>query len=128
MALQIYIRPEPNRAVAVVSSLSSYALVLHRGRGVPKQTQNTSSTSRPQCLVQFVPSASVNLSNYTLLRQSRIFGTLGLINISGDVFLCAVTSASEVANIRPSERVLRIAAVEFCTCYILPRSNRTLVR
>jgi len=46
-------------------------------------------------------------------------GTLGLIDLNGDIFLCVVTGASQVATVRPGETVFRIHAVEFRRLYNL---------
>jgi hypothetical protein len=40
-------------------------------------------------------------------------GCLGLISIGRDIFLCVITSAKEVAQVRPGEVVSRILGVEF---------------
>lgn len=68
-------------------------------------------------MVEFTDRKHADLPDYRLLRRPTIRGTLGLINVGADVFICVITSASEVANVRPGERVLRIAAVDFCTTW-----------
>jgi SacI homology domain/Endonuclease/Exonuclease/phosphatase family len=40
-------------------------------------------------------------------------GTLGLITLNNDVFICMVTGSIEVANVRPGETVQKIYSVEF---------------
>jgi hypothetical protein len=47
------------------------------------------------------------------LTPRPIFGTLGLIAVSGDVFLSVVTHATRAATIRTGETVERIASVAF---------------
>jgi hypothetical protein len=64
-------------------------------------------------MVEFADVSSVNLNDYRTLSPLPIHGTLGLITINGDVFLCVVTGASKVATVRPGETVERIIAVEF---------------
>jgi hypothetical protein len=49
-----------------------------------------------------------------------VYGTLGLINIKTDVFLCVITEALPVAAVRPGENVQRITSVEF---YCINKGN-----
>lgn len=55
----------------------------------------------------------VDLSDYRTLSPLPVHGTLGLITISNDVFLCVVTGATKVASVRPGETVEKIFGVEF---------------
>ncbi|MCJ1474688.1 inositol polyphosphate 5-phosphatase [Lambiella insularis] len=64
-------------------------------------------------MVEFAAIDTINLSAYRSLQPHGVHGTLGLINIQKDVFLCVVTAASHVATLRPGENVQRIVAVEF---------------
>jgi len=64
-------------------------------------------------MVEFADVSSVDLSDYRTLSPLPIHGTLGLITINNDVFLCVVTGAAKVANVRPGETVEKIYAVEF---------------
>lgn len=54
------------------------------------------------------------MDDYRTLSPSGVHGTLGLITINDDVFLCIVSAAARVASIRPGETVQRISSVEFC--------------
>ena len=65
-------------------------------------------------MVEFSRIDSVDLSDYRTLRSKKVFGTLGLINIDIDTYLCVITAASLVATVRPGEEVQRILSVEFC--------------
>jgi hypothetical protein len=65
-------------------------------------------------MVEFVEKSRTDLREYRPLNHSTIQGTLGLIAIKSDVFLCVVTGASRVATVRPKETVQRISTVEFC--------------
>ena len=65
-------------------------------------------------MVEFSHLDSVHLSDYRTVRSKDVFGTLGLININLDTYLCIITAASLVATVRPGEEVQRIDAVEFC--------------
>lgn len=58
------------------------------------------------CLVEFCSLSSVDLTGYRRLCDGH--GTLGLIALDGDVFLCVVTGASKAATVRPGEAVWRI--------------------
>jgi hypothetical protein len=64
-------------------------------------------------MVEFADVSSVDLNDYRTLSPLPVHGTLGLITISNDVFLCVITSASKVADVRPGETVQRISGVEF---------------
>lgn len=64
-------------------------------------------------MVELAELDSVNLSDYKRLTSQPCFGTLGLITLGGDIFICVITSAREVATVRPGETVLRIHAVQF---------------
>lgn len=64
-------------------------------------------------MVEFSDLASVDLSDYRTLSPLPVHGTLGLITINNDVFLCVVTGAVKVAQVRPGETVEKIYAVEF---------------
>ena len=64
-------------------------------------------------MVEFADVSSVDLSDYRTLSPLPVHGTLGLITIANDVFLCLVTGASKVATVRPGETVEKIHGVEF---------------
>jgi hypothetical protein len=64
-------------------------------------------------MVEFAALSSVDLTDYHNLCPVPVHGTLGLITINNDVFLCLVTGATKVAVVRPGETVEKIYAVEF---------------
>ena len=66
-------------------------------------------------MVEFSAIDSISLEEYRTLTPLGIQGTLGLITISNDVFLCCVSAAARVATVRPGETVQRISSVDFCT-------------
>lgn len=70
-------------------------------------------TSTPKCMVEFADLGNVDLSDYRTLSPLPVHGTLGLITISNDVFLCVVTGTTKVALVRPGETVEKIFGVEF---------------
>lgn len=65
-------------------------------------------------MVEFTEKTSIDLTQFHTVGSAK--GTLGLITLNNDVFLCVITGAEEVANVRPRETVQRIFAVEFCGC------------
>jgi hypothetical protein len=66
-------------------------------------------------MVEFAPYASLDFAGYRTIGIAQ--GTLGLIALNGDVFLCTVTVASQVATPRPGETVQKIQSVDFCKIY-----------
>lgn len=110
--LRVLCRDHPERAIALVTS--EHALIFRHTpivgdtfTGVPEAGNET-----PRCLVEFRSVSSVNLREYRLLGEGH--GTLGLITLNHDVFICVVTASSKAATVRPGETVLRIDNVEFC--------------
>lgn len=71
-------------------------------------------------MVEFAEVSSADLSDYRTLSPLPVHGTLGLITIDNDVFLCVLSGATKVASVRPGETVDRIHAVEF---YCLNKSD-----
>jgi len=121
---QLLIREYPLRAIAIVSN--SHALIFRYSAATSEGSANGSLTSlsagRPsrdggagasKCIVEFTPTSKSLLSDYRPLTPRPIYGTLGLISINRDVFLCVITQASRVATLRPGETVERIVSVEF---------------
>lgn len=122
---QILIREYPHRAIAIASN--SHALILRHssttsdvfGNGFPasvssgRQRSATSDSTVSKCMVEFSPTSGNLLNDYRPLTPRPIYGTLGLISIERDVFLCVITQASRVATLRPGETVERIEAVQF---------------
>lgn len=49
-------------------------------------------------MVEFTPHEDVDLTDYRVIRTSGVHGTLGLININADVFLCIISGAVRVAT------------------------------
>ena len=126
MSTRVLLRDQPDRSIALVTS--SYALVF---RHSPSTTEaqsygefasspnaklggSSGYSACPRCMVEFAPSESIELDGYRTLTPSGVQGTLGLITISDDVFLCVVSGAARAASVRPGETVQRISSVEFC--------------
>lgn len=64
-------------------------------------------------MVEFADVSSLDLSDYRTLSPLPVHGTLGLITINNDVFICVVTGTTKVASVRPGETVEKIHGVEF---------------
>ncbi|KAK4199132.1 putative inositol-1,4,5-trisphosphate 5-phosphatase [Triangularia verruculosa] len=119
---QILIRDYPHRAIAIASN--AHALILRHSAAAndgadgfgslsARTRTNTFESHSSKCMVEFSPNSNNLLNDYRPLTPRPIYGTLGLISIGRDVFLCVITQASRVATIRPGETVERIEAVQF---------------
>ncbi|KAK0667590.1 putative inositol-1,4,5-trisphosphate 5-phosphatase [Cercophora samala] len=119
---QILIRDYPHRAIAIAST--THALILRHSTAAndgvdgfgslsARTRTNTFDSLSSKCMVEFSPKSHNLLDDYRPLTPRPIYGTLGLISIGRDVFLCVITQASRVATIRPGETVERIEAVQF---------------
>ncbi len=124
MSIRLLIRDHPDRAIALATS--SHVLIFKHSvsgssksrdgrvsRDLSRPSLDGNGTSPPRCMVEFLGLSAADLSGYRSLSSLSVQGTLGLITVAGDVFLCVVSSASKVATVRPGETVQRIAAVEF---------------
>ncbi|PGH18755.1 hypothetical protein AJ79_00168 [Helicocarpus griseus UAMH5409] len=115
-SLRVLCRDRPVRALALVSD--SYALIFNHVP-IKAETASTASyanVSPPKCRIEFVD--DFNHEDYRSVGDAC--GTLGLIALGGDVFLCTIARASEVATVRPGETVQNIVSVQF---YCLNRSD-----
>lgn len=65
-------------------------------------------------MVDFSTLDDVDLADYRPLTPLPVEGTLGLITVDSDVFLCVVSGSTRVATVRPGETVQRVEGVEFC--------------
>ncbi|KLJ07684.1 hypothetical protein EMPG_16845 [Blastomyces silverae] len=117
MSLRVLCRDRPDRSLALISD--DHALILHH---VPvtesASTTSYSNVSPPKCHIEFASLDALGLSGYRTL--GRAHGTLGLIALNSDIFLCTISHASQAATVRPGETVQRIINVEF---YCLNRSD-----
>ncbi|KAL8942373.1 MAG: hypothetical protein Q9216_001693 [Gyalolechia sp. 2 TL-2023] len=71
------------------------------------------ASSVPECVVEFATLKSLDLSGYRMIKPSGVHGTLGLVNIDTDIYLCIISAAVKVATVRPDENVQRILSVDF---------------
>lgn len=132
--IRVLIRDHPHRSIALATD--SHVLVFRHtpssadrsANGFYPGSGNTSQTSlssaqqaqAPRCMVEFSDIRSTDLSDYRNFSTQPVHGTLGLITVNNDVFLCVVSAASRAAMVRPGETVQKILAVDFRT----PRSYR----
>lgn len=103
--LRVLCRDQPQRTIALVTS--DHVLVFHYTNA------DAGVKTSPLCQVEFSDVSSVDLGGYRLLGAG--YGTLGLITLNEDVFVCVVTGSSQAATVRPGEVVSRIDNVDFCT-------------
>ncbi|KAI1649728.1 SacI homology domain-containing protein [Daldinia loculata] len=121
---QLLIREYPHRAIAIRTP--THALIFRYSPSTSEAIANGSlasvSSARPRaagdgpvskCMVEFSPVSKQLLSDFRPLTPRPIYGTLGLISINQDVFLCVITQALRVATVRPGETVEKIASVDF---------------
>ncbi len=117
MSLRILLRDCPQRSFALVTD--THALVFrhsHSSSSADAFSNNglSSKVLALKCMVEFTTIESVDLTDYRIVRASGVHGTLGLISINTDVFLCVISGATRVATVRPGETVQRILSVDFC--------------
>lgn len=133
-SIRVLIRDHPHRSIALAtdshvlvfrqtpSSADRSATDLYPGSGNVSQTSVSSGGvpgQPPRCMVEFSDKRSTDLSDYRTFSAQPVHGTLGLITVNNDVFLCVVSAASRAAMVRPGETVQKILAVDFrmsCTC------------
>lgn len=116
MPLRLLLREHPQRAIAVVAS--SHALIFRYSTATTaadvQSYGSSTKASAPRCLVEFSALDATDLADYRELHTSTVHGTLGLINVKTDIFLCIITGATQVAEVRYGETVQRITSVDFC--------------
>ncbi|KAF4626621.1 hypothetical protein G7Y89_g11537 [Cudoniella acicularis] len=125
MSIRVLLREYPHRSIALVTP--SHALIFRHSPSTHDAVANGSLASihsiparssldvagTSRCMVEFVDVASADLSDYRTLSPLPVHGTLGLITINNDVFICVVVGCNKVATVRPGETVERIHGVEF---------------
>ncbi|QDS67482.1 hypothetical protein FKW77_001067 [Venturia effusa] len=120
-SIEILIKEYPQRSFALRTP--THVLVL-RHTSSSTEISDTGvqashhASSTPQCMVEFTTVESADLDGYRSLRgvgmTGKVHGTLGLITLNRDVFLCVVTAVTPRSiTIRPGETIRRIEAVEF---------------
>lgn len=98
MSLRLLLREHPQRALAVLTD--SHALIFRHSLSSASadSSSNNERSSASKCMVEFTAHEDVDLTDYHVLRASGVHGTLGLININADVFLCVISGAIRVAT------------------------------
>lgn len=120
MSLRIFLRDNPR--VLLLASGSHALTFRHNPSGFDGVSEDVihNSLSVPKCAVEFVTLESLDLSSYRSVKSSGMHGTLGLINIDADIYLCVISAAVKVATVRPNENVQKILSVDF---YCLNRGD-----
>ncbi|KAJ5122846.1 hypothetical protein N7448_003980 [Penicillium atrosanguineum] len=101
--LRVLCQDHPQRTIALVTT--DHVLIFHYN------ATDTGAKTAPRCQVEFSDISSVDLGSYRPLGAG--YGTLGLVTLNEDVFVCVVTGASQAATVRPGESVSRIDNVGF---------------
>ncbi|KAL9616124.1 MAG: hypothetical protein Q9160_008980 [Pyrenula sp. 1 TL-2023] len=121
MSIQVLLKDFPHREIAL--STDNQILVFRRTYkaagefGLSRSSSDVSvyNTGRQdgpsRCLVEFSSKSSVDLSDFRNVGKAQ--GTLGLVTLNHDVFLCTISHSSHVATVRPGETVQKINLVEF---------------
>nr|OQO16290.1 hypothetical protein B0A51_17157 [Rachicladosporium sp. CCFEE 5018] len=113
--MRVLVRADPQRSIALATE--THVLIFrHSSSSTDLRTGSSTSVAEhgaPKCIVEFLPWEKADMEDYRSLSSLKAFGTLGLVTLAGDVFLCVVNSASRVATVRPGEDVQRIVSVEF---------------
>ncbi|KAF2720653.1 hypothetical protein K431DRAFT_285567 [Polychaeton citri CBS 116435] len=115
MGIRVYLRDHPRRAIALVTA--THVLVFRHNPG-PSGGKNSSSLSvnevgAPKCAVEFASWENADMQDYRPMTPRDVHGTLGLITVANDVFLCVVNHSTRAATVRPGETIQRILSVEF---------------
>ncbi|PNS17746.1 hypothetical protein CAC42_3141 [Sphaceloma murrayae] len=128
MTIRVLLRDHPHRAVALATD--DHVLTFrHNKNDAPdsrfssSSNPNANDSTPSQCMVDFSPTAGSDLTDFRSLTSLTIHGTLGLVTIGGDIFLCVVNGANRVATVRPGENVQQITSVEF---HCINRSDHDL--
>ena len=126
MSIKVLVKEYPHRSIALTTS--SHALVFQHSPSTNTDSSSVNGYSTgpnasyasladkygtaPRIMVEFSSLSAIDLQDYRPLTHS-CKGTLGLVTLGRDVFICLVNGSSHVATVRPGERVERIHTVEF---------------
>ncbi|KAB8240151.1 SacI homology domain-containing protein [Aspergillus flavus] len=106
--LRVFSRDNPQRTLTITTN--DFALIF-KHRSTAPTINKSPSNGTPRCLVEFATLQSVDLRGYRALGDG--LGTLGLITLGEEVFLCIVTACSDAAAVRPGETISKIDNVDF---------------
>lgn len=127
MSLRILLQDYPQRTIAIAAD--THALVFRHSQSNTGDGGSYGALKiPPKSMVEFCSLKAIDISHYRNLYPSGVHGTLGLININTDIFLCIISKAVRVATVRPGENVQRIQAVEFCMYFKFYPVRRCLLR
>ena len=118
--MRVFLRDQPQRAVAIATD--RHVLIFRHSPSTAAPAKNASSVSvadiasAPRCIVEFSPWGDQDMHEYRSLSSLTVQGTLGLVTLNGDVFLCVVTGSSKAATVRPGENVQRISPAASVVC------------
>ena len=120
MTIRVLLKESPERAVALATE--DHILTFKYNRVDINEPRNSSTTSQNgpsqasqhQCMVDFSPTAGLDLRDFRSPTYQNIHGTLGLVSIGPDVYLCVVNGANRVASAYSGENIQQITSVEFC--------------
>lgn len=115
--LRILARDYPQRSIALVAAENALIFQYNSAGSVEGNPPYTNDKYR--CSVEFPTVSPATLKGYRTLGGG--YGTLGLITLDEDIFICAITGASKAATARPGETISRIDNVDF---YCLNRSDQ----
>lgn len=116
MTIRVLLRDYPHRAIALATD--EHILTFRHSpstAGASSVSVNSiqSASLQPRCMVEFSSIKDTDTSDFRSLSSLSILGTLGLITVDGDIFLCVVNGSQRVAAVRPGENVQKITSVEF---------------
>jgi inositol-1,4,5-trisphosphate 5-phosphatase len=119
-SVKVLFRDSPSRSIALATD--THILILKNS----STSSNTSSrnasltnlhavnnSTNPQCIAEFGPKPQFDLKDYRSNNFKSAHGTLGLITVNNDIFLCVITSTSKAAEVRPGEVIYKINTVDF---------------
>lgn len=124
MTTQVLIRDRPHRAVALATpshilifrySPSASSIQVTNASAISLQSENSNPgyTGGPRCIVELADVRKIDLDGYRGVDR-KVHGTLGLVTVENDIFLCVVKGARRAAEVRPGETVMKIHDVAFC--------------
>lgn len=116
MSLRLLLRQHPQRSLALVTDTHALVFRYTQPAASPDSLNGGigSKAQAPKCMVEFTALETLDLADYRAVHSSGVYGTLGLISIANDTFLCVISGAIRVATVRPNENVQRITSVNFC--------------
>jgi len=139
--IRVLSQEAPVRSIALATQ--SHALVLKSNSTNSQNLNGSNSSSRNPsavslhesgstsasalCIAEFGTVEEVSVDSWKSLSYREVFGTLGLIAINNDIFLCVVNSATKAAEARPGETVQKINSVEFRKLYYHSHDGQLLI-